>query len=415
MVPTGCIIDVFRVQCTAPYGRVVLALSLFSVLTMAQKLRLNRLRTIKSSLAAIVFLLTILGGFASAAGMFLLVLSDRPAAVLPQDQNVVPALLQGGFSSAIDTFTEENHPVRDGAVAFITALRLTFFREGTGPVVIGSDYRFYTMEEFEHHPSDARILAERVQWINTVAKAFRRDNVPLVIVLVPSKARVENRDLSSRWRSLANHDRYEYALQAIKNGPAHPVDPRNALAEMSEPFLRTDTHWTPAGAARVADLVRKKYENIQHAGQTTATVYALEESETVLHRGDLMQFVPLGRWERFFPLSREQVTIREVRQLDDQPQGGLFDSPDIPFTLVGTSFSAGNVWNFQDALRHGLQGDVLDFAEEGLGPFVPMQRYLTGETYREIPPMLVVWEIPERYLTIPGTDLPQLPESVTRS
>jgi alginate O-acetyltransferase complex protein AlgJ len=126
-----------------------------------------------------------------------------------------------------------------------------------------------------------------------------------------------------------------------------------------------------------------------------------------------MRFVPLGPWVRFFPVKPESVVVPVVREdlsgtLSPGSGAGLFDIPDIPITLVGTSFSTGEVWDFAGAIRYSLQADLLNVGAEGVGPFIPMHRYLLSDTYREIAPSLVIWEIPERYLTLPETEVPEL-------
>jgi len=44
----------------------------------------------------------------------------------------------------------------------------------------------------------------------------------------------------------------------------------------------------------------------------------------------------------------------------------------------------------------------MNVAEEGRGPFRPMQNYLDGDTISDVPPKIVIWEIPERYVTEPS-------------
>ena len=71
--------------------------------------------------------------------------------------------------------------------------------------------------------------------------------------------------------------------------------------------------------------------------------------------------------------------------------------------LVGTSYSAGEAWDFAGALREALGADVLQAAQEGEGPFEPMSDYLEDDAFLQTPPRLVVWEIPERYLPVEDT------------
>ena len=67
-------------------------------------------------------------------------------------------------------------------------------------------------------------------------------------------------------------------------------------------------------------------------------------------------------------------------------------------TLVGTSYSANARWGLESQLKATLGTDVINAAQEGKGPMVPMREYLKSATYRNAPPELVIWEIPERFI-----------------
>ena len=69
--------------------------------------------------------------------------------------------------------------------------------------------------------------------------------------------------------------------------------------------------------------------------------------------------------------------------------------------LVGTSYSANPLWNFDGFLKEELEADVLNVADERMGPFETMQKYLKDEALETNPPKLIIWEVPERYLPIP--------------
>ena len=70
-------------------------------------------------------------------------------------------------------------------------------------------------------------------------------------------------------------------------------------------------------------------------------------------------------------------------------------------TLVGTSYSANTNWNFEGFLKEYLETDVLNMADQGLGPLVVMDKYLENDAWKNSPPRLVIWEMPERYLLMP--------------
>ena len=52
-------------------------------------------------------------------------------------------------------------------------------------------------------------------------------------------------------------------------------------------------------------------------------------------------------------------------------------------------------------MRKHLGQDLINVAEEGDGPIVPMIDYLNSSDFRDQPPQLVIWEFPERYLAQP--------------
>lgn len=356
-----------------------------------------------SILPIAVFLLTLAAGFLAWMSVYPMILPQSVSNPFHDRE----ALLRGRVAATVDRSVEEEHPFREPALSLITALRLLLFREGSGPVVVGEDYRLYTREEFEYHPGDEETLALRANWIRRAARILREDGVPLVLVLLPSKARVA---------SLDAHPRLDLAKRILREDVAALVSPLSALEERDDAFLRTDTHWSWSGAFKTAGLVAQSYREVYGKPLSAGTTYVLKEEQHRVHHGDLLRFLPLGRWQQFFPLEPDLVTVPAVAEQADAASdtgAGLFDVPEIPVALVGTSYSAGEVWNFVGALQYTLQADVLSVAEEGLGPFEPMYRYLTGPTYREIQPSLVVWEIPERYLTLPDTALPDLPENLT--
>lgn len=360
---------------------------------------------------AIVFLLTITGGGLLCVGV--LFIPDDAVSPPPHVENL-GELLSGEYTAEIDQFVETNHPFHDPAVNLVTAVRLALFREGSGPVVVDRAYRLFTEEEFEHHPEDRPELERRIEWIESIAQFLADDGVVLMVVLLPSKARVQQEFLADYRASLAQHWRYDAAYHALSEsfGPsAIVVDPRATLAETSDSFFRTDTHWSSAGVFAVANQIAREFASTGGLPLQPETEYRVRRDRWAVRDGDLVQFLPLGFWRRFFPIKPDTVEYRVVEMVTRGNPGGLFDQPVIPVALVGTSFSAGDVWDFPGALQYVLQAEVLNVAEEGLGPFVPMQQYLGGDTYRDVPPSLVVWEIPERYLTLPDVTVPELPET----
>jgi alginate O-acetyltransferase complex protein AlgJ len=211
-------------------------------------------------------------------------------------------------------------------------------------------------------------------------------------------------------------ERYEAALRLIRDrGPEEAtgdhvievVDPRAALRRArrsgTEVFLRTDTHWSPEGARVVAEAVAEELTPTLARRGIPQTAFHTRAADSVSHRGDLLRFLPLGPFDKLLGPGPDVVIRYETVPEEERGAGGLLDDPAIPGALVGTSYSANELWNFRGALSAALDMDFLTVAAEGEGPFAPMMGYLEGETIADQPPELVVWEIPERYL---ARDLP---------
>ncbi len=316
--------------------------------------------------------------------------------------------ISGHLAGRFDDSLEELHPLRTPALRLITLLRYQLFREGTGEVVVGREGWLYTEEELRWDERDLQRVEKRLDWV-AEAVDVANDDARIVVLLLPSKARVHPEPLSRSAQSLAAHPRYEQALAAFRHRGIPVVDGRPALE--GDRFFRRDTHWRPEGAVAAAEAVGELVA-VSFPSRFVDTLatdeYTLRWDQPTNLAGDLMNFVPLGAFASNVGLGPETYRPLRVEALGGNALG-LFDTPDIPVTLVGTSFSADPRWGFEDALRFVLSADVLNVAEEAAGPFVPMASYLSSDTIREIPPRLVVWEIPERYLTLPEVELPALP------
>lgn len=96
----------------------------------------------------------------------------------------------------------------------------------------------------------------------------------------------------------------------------------------------------------------------------------------------------------------DELQKRSTDPVAGEAAGGeaLFADSDIPVGLVGTSYSANPNWNFVGALKEALRSDVVNYAEDGHGPILPMLKYLQTDAFKNTPPQVVIWEFPERYL-----------------
>ena len=338
------------------------------------------------------------------AGGFLLTLLN-PATFRPPHNAEV---LSGEWTASYQAAFEDELPLRQTAVESWTLLTYLAFAEGRPGVLVGDGGWLFTTEEFAPNPDADTSLSVSLSEVEQVKSELDALGVELVIALVPAKARLYADNLGRYTLPAAARERYESArghLSALGVTVPDLLTPlQEAMAE-SDVFLRTDTHWTPFGARVVAETLASA------VGSLDTDTFETRELGTTRHHGDLLGFIPLGSFqERFGP---EPDTLRQLETVQTSERGGgLFDEVEIPVALVGTSYSAHRAWNFAGALRQALGADVLNVAEEGAGPLAPMERYLSGGRFAETPPELIIWEVPERYLTAtqePDAEAGQLP------
>jgi alginate O-acetyltransferase complex protein AlgJ len=127
--------------------------------------------------------------------------------------------------------------------------------------------------------------------------------------------------------------------------------------------------------------------------------------KTEPYKGDLTTFLPLDPlFSNLLPkpddLQQRATTVvnSSADSSSDAGDAALFANNDIPVALVGTSYSANPHWNFLGALQQSLKSDVVNYAEDGHGPILPMLKYLQTDAFKNSPPQVLIWEFPERYL-----------------
>jgi alginate O-acetyltransferase complex protein AlgJ len=312
-------------------------------------------------------------------------------------------LLDGRWASGYEGRYEKELPLQRPAAAVWDLLRYKVFGEGVHGVLVGEDGWLFTIEEFEAAAGGGPSFAEQVDRIADARRELEARGVRLVVALVPAKARVYPEHLGRYTVPPALRGRYEAVRRELSGRGITVPDlfgPLRQAAPLRPVFLRTDTHWTPYGARVAAEAAAPAVAaDLQRAGSPRAA-FLSEAAGPREHRGDLLRFIRLGPWlKRFGPPPDTVVPIDARAGEGGGP--GLFGELVIPVVLVGTSYSAGPLWSFEDALKTALQADVLNVAEEGRGPFAPMRDLLEGTVLEDVGADVVIWEIPERYFNFP--------------
>ena len=163
-------------------------------------------------------------------------------------------------------------------------------------------------------------------------------------------------------------------------------------------YLRLDTHWTPAGAELAARQIADAANDIKLEKSDFKAVAV----DPVAIEGDLEKYIKTGVFHGVLAPDQDVLSTYKVEK---ESAGDLFADEVIPVALIGTSYSAIDKWNFEGALKSALKADVLNLADEGQGPLEPMAKFLKDTDMSKTKIKLVVWEIPERFITTSYPDV----------
>ncbi len=313
------------------------------------------------------------------------------------------SVARGQWQSSLQEAAEGRLPGKKAALGAWTAIRYLLFREGEPGLVVGRNGWLYSSEELEPVDPSGRLLAAAADRIVETRDFLARRDIALVVALVPTKASVYPQHLG-RALSPGLRERYALVRAALAARGITAPDLRTPLAAASaslDVFLRTDTHWSPDGAALAAGALAEVIRPVLDARGSGRQRFERTPGGPRERRGDLLAFLPLGPFATVGPRADLVRTVSTVAIDGAEGGAGLFGTLEIPVALVGTSYSAAGDWEFDGALRAALEADVLTVAEPGRGPFAPMQHYLASPALDDPRPHVVVWEMPERYLCVP--------------
>ncbi|PYE52819.1 alginate O-acetyltransferase AlgX-related protein [Deinococcus yavapaiensis] len=305
-------------------------------------------------------------------------------------------LLRGTWAKDTEQSLDRSLVLRNWGVTAWGAFDYLVFREARPGALVGRNGWLYTTEEFSRARDETRQMDRNATFVAKVARQLSARDASLLVVVVPAKARLARDHLGRYALPSSVSRRAERFTARLSDVGVNALDlsgPLIAAQRTASVFLRTDTHWSPFGARAAARAV---------AGYVTRLTSKLPRSDftvrtlnRVPYAGDLTRFVPLGPWrERLGPRPDDVPTVR----LERLGESSLLGEEDVPVVLVGTSYSAASRWGFAAWLAEALRADVLNAAEEGVGPAIPMARYLSGPDFADTPPKLVIWEIPERFV-----------------
>lgn len=320
---------------------------------------------------------------------------------MPQSiENVV----DGEWTRSIEDTFENAVAIRDPSIHMFNALSYLMFGEARSGALVGANGWLFSREEFDWGAASETNLQAALATIARGVATLHARGIKVTLVFVPAKSDIYQDKLGRYVLPPLPALLYSKVLDLSASANADAVpdlagDFRMARSE-GEVFLHTDTHWSVFGAGRAAASICA--ESVDFLANKLE--FRPSPQPSVAHRGDLLNFLELGSLNAILPMTSDTIVpIAAARQIDAaDPLDALFGNaaPDgVEIALIGTSYSANPLWSFQNQLKIACQSDVLGLAADGKGPFEPMSTYLASIASPElVPPKLVIWEIPVRYL-----------------
>jgi alginate O-acetyltransferase complex protein AlgJ len=302
------------------------------------------------------------------------------------------SLIGGSYQRAIEADFGDKMPLREASIHAWTAAKLAVFGQTDASVITGADGWLFTDEEFRRAEQEFNFEVE----LENAMTQLATHNITLIPVIVPDKARV--------YDHLLPHDRLadievRYAevqsLLASYNLPT--IDLAAVLRDnrqTEETFMRTDTHWSPFGAETAAKVIATEMSGLTVAPAEFVTTFGKIEP----FEGDLLNFIQTGPFTNLVGPDAEFIKVAET--VNTAGADLLFGDATIPMALIGTSYSARDEFNFAGFLRQHTGLDLINYSTLGQGPFAPMQAFLASNAIQSSPPTIVIWELPERYISV---------------
>lgn len=357
-----------------------------------------------SPLAGVVMLAFLIAGLASV--LWALFVSEKVA--LKPTQALSWAQISEGAVTHRIAKELANVPVAERAADLERAASWLLIGDTGSRVRRGCSDWLFLADELKIHPHAQANAAARAEKVIELRQQLAAQGIELLVAVVPDKSRIVANQRCGIARAASLDDRARDWLAVVQAAGVISVDLSPRLQPLGDKaFLRTDTHWSEAGARAAAKAIAARIGELGiepiPAAQFSTTV-----SEPALRPGDLVRLAGLAWLPLALQPQPETTTatqFQEVAAPDDAQLGedDLFGDSQLPnIAVIGTSFSRNS--NFIPFLEQALSVRVGNFARDG-GEFSGAAKaYFKSTAFKQTPPRLIVWEIPERDLQSPYVD-----------
>lgn len=339
-----------------------------------------------------------INGIAFCVMLGLMFLYSLPAVVdFSKTQNSAQSLelfLDGKLLRKFEQSYDKGIFIRDPSVKLWASTQYLLFKEGARGVIMGESGWLYTNQEYLVPNDLQHNLGKQVDKIAAVQALLKQHDKQLILMPIPMKVDIyaSHTRYAPDPRANGLYEQFSEALQARDVRVNTLREAFVAQHQTTELFLKTDTHWSPAGAQLAAREVAR--QNPQLVGDQPYVSTLVEEKAV---KGDLMnylQFDPRLAPDLFVPI---QIPLYETTNPAQQvSEDNLFGEKAQHIALVGSSYSKIDDWNFVGFLKEALQNDLVTVAVEARGPFQAMDDFTRSDLLSNPDIQTVIWEFPLR-------------------
>jgi len=280
--------------------------------------------------------------------------------------------LKKGFHDYEDAINETT-PVREAFLEPLQQFLLTALKTGNEKVIVGKDgYLFYPEDvDYLLEPGFMRqarqwkrnqsgVQPDPVRAITKFNNDLKERGIRLIVFPVPVKASFYGDKLHAAKPYLENKD-YRYFLDVLKKNGVDVLELNEDFHDLQlsgkEPFLKTDTHWTP----EAMDLAAERCAQMLGCDDPLPA----GDEATITNTGDTSALLKLEN----NPYPQETVTIKQYDMIPDT-------SSDI--LILGDSFV--NIYSME-AMNWGVRGGFSEHLASRLGRAVDVIARNDGGDY----------------------------------
>lgn len=266
--------------------------------------------------------------------------------------------LKKGFQDYEDSLNETT-PVREAFLEPLQKVLLNAFGTGNGKVIVGKDGWLFYPEDVDYlldsgfmrpvrqwKRRQGGVQPDPVQAIVRFNDDLKARGIRLIVLPVPVKACFYGDKLHASEAYLENKD-YRQFLDVLGQHGVEVLDLNEDFHKLqlagTEPFLKTDTHWTP----EAMDLAAERCAAMLGCGNPLPR----GDETTVMNTGDTAALLKLED----NPYPRETVTIRQFDVVPDTASDVL---------VLGDSFA--NIYSME-AMNWGIRGGFTEHLAARLG------------------------------------------------